>query len=41
VVDIDWIVNVSIICDTPEYAEIIYDDLQNGAVFIESVAGIS
>jgi len=40
VVDIDWIVNVSIICDTPEYAEIIYADFQNGAVFIESVAGI-
>ncbi len=41
VVDTETIVNVEIICDTPEYAETVFGDLQNSAVFIESVAGIS
>ncbi len=40
VVDVDTVVNVSIICDTPEYADVIYEDLQNAAVYVESVAGI-
>jgi hypothetical protein len=40
VVDVDWIVNVSIACDTPEYADVIYNGLQNSDVFIENMAGI-
>ncbi len=40
VVDIEWIVNVAIYCDTPEYRDVIYEDLKNAAVFIESIAGI-
>ncbi len=39
VVDTERIVNVSINCDMPEYAAIIYEELQNYAVFIESVVG--
>jgi hypothetical protein len=40
VVDTEWIVNVAIHCDTPEYRDVVYEDLQNSAVFVESVAGI-
>ena len=40
VVDTDRIVNVSIFCDTPEYRDVVYEDLKNAAVFVESTAGI-
>jgi hypothetical protein len=40
VVDIDWIVNVEIQCDTPEYAEIMFRDLLDAAVTIENAGGV-
>jgi hypothetical protein len=39
VVDIDFIVNVEIHCDTSVSAEMMYSDLQSGAVYLEAAMG--